>query len=208
MSIKLNSVPHQAPIEITLFDFAEEEAKKQENLQQEKAKLEAEVNRMLRQTAHQLRNVAVNEEWKGSGERDKVLDENDELQKRIAATREQLQQANERQPDALLPKSEDKAQTKGELYTGPSVMSYSLAGRNAYSLPVPVYKCENGGVVVVLIAVTPRGAVTVASIDAKQSAGDPCIQEAAKRAALLSLFSASASPKNQQGAITYRFVPQ
>lgn len=39
------------------------------------------------------------------------------------------------------------------------VMSYSLAGRRARSLPMPAYKCEQGGVVVVDIGVNGAGRV-------------------------------------------------
>ena len=114
-----------------------------------------------------------------------------------------LQQSDE--PNQPAP---EKKTTKEELYTGPSVMSYKLDGRRAYSLPVPVYKCETGGTVVVNIVVAQRGNVASAGVDHAKSAADECLHEAAKRAALLSQFSASESLKSQQGTITYRFVAQ
>jgi hypothetical protein len=102
----------------------------------------------------------------------------------------------------------DKMPDKSELYTGPSVMSYQLAGRRAFVLPVPVYLCESGGDVVVNIVVARDGSVTGAHVNEKKSAAHPCIREAARQAALLSRFSVSESSKSQQGSITYRFIPQ
>jgi hypothetical protein len=61
---------------------------------------------------------------------------------------------------------------------------------------------------VVNIVVARDGSVTAAGIDGKKSAADPCIRESARQAALLSRFSVSESSSNQQGSITYRFIPQ
>jgi hypothetical protein len=204
MGVKLRGVQVQPPLRIEIDYAQEEEQKMLEALQREKQDLEAQVNRMLGQTREQLRNVAVNEAWREEqGKRDRVLDENDELQKRIAATRKMLQPSDE--PNQPAP--EEKPE-KEERYTGPSVLSYKLDGRRAYSLPVPVYKCEAGGMVVVKIVVAQRGSVASASVDAALSAANECLHEAAKRAALRSTFSVSDSKKNQDGTITYSFVAQ
>src|SRR5574344_989623 len=45
-------------------------------------------------------------------------------------------------------------------YKGPSVLSWTLDGRNAFSLPIPVYKCQGGGDVSVRISVGRNGYVT------------------------------------------------
>jgi len=204
MGVKLHGVAMQSPLYIEMDYSQEEEQKMLEVLQREKQLLEAQVNRMLGQTREQLRNVAVNEEWREDpAQRDRVLDENDELQKKLEATRKLLQQSSE--PNLPAPESEPK---KEELYTGPSVMSYKLEGRRAYSLPVPVYKCEAGGMVVINIVVAQRGNVTSASVDQANSAANDCLHAAAKHAAMLSQFSTSESSKHQQGTITYRFVAQ
>ncbi|MDR2813604.1 MAG: hypothetical protein LBB79_02965 [Prevotellaceae bacterium] len=216
MSFRLHTVTHSPPMEIVLEDFSDEKAEKLEALQREKEQLEHEVTQLLRQTREQLRNVAVNEEWekKSDGERNELLDENDELQKRLAATRQMLsqQEAQHDNSAAQLQNSrssaKDKTQEKDAPYTGPSVMSYHLTGRRAFALPVPVYLCESGGDVVVNIVVARDGSVTSANVDGKKSAAYPCIREAARQAALLSRFSMSESSKSQQGSISYRFVPQ
>ncbi len=204
MSVKIHGVAVQPPLSIEIDYSQEEQQKILEELQREKQDLEAQVNRMLGQTREQLRNVAVNEAWKDEqGKRDRVFDENDELQRKIEATRKMLQPSDEPNQPAL----EEKPK-KEELYTGPSVLSYKLDGRRAYSLPVPVYKCEAGGTVVVKIVVAQRGSVASASVDGTKSATNDCLHEAAKRAALLSKFSVSDTKKNQEGVITYSFVAQ
>jgi hypothetical protein len=196
-----------------LEDFSDEKVKKLEMLQLEKERLEQEVNLLLRQTQEHLRNAAVNEDWEkeSNSERDRVFDENDELQKKITATRQMLnseEPQDDRVADGSSVANESKKPATEKRYTGPSVMSYSLTGRRSFVLPVPVYMCEKGGEVVVNIVVAGNGSVSVASVNEKKSAADLCIREAARQAALLSKFSVSTSSANQRGSITYRFVPQ
>ncbi|RPH31324.1 MAG: hypothetical protein EHM93_13965 [Bacteroidales bacterium] len=94
-------------------------------------------------------------------------------------------------------------------FKGPAVISYFLEGRKAMALPVPSYKCQYGGQVVVDIEVSPDGKVLSAKIDSKNSFNDECIDEAAIAAAFNSLFTESPnSPSKQKGSITYLFVPQ
>ncbi|MDR0418680.1 MAG: hypothetical protein LBH34_00515 [Prevotellaceae bacterium] len=202
VSFKLHTVIYERQLEIT-FDFSEQEAEKIELLELEKRQLERQVNQMLAQVRSELRNVAVNEELEDNNRSD-VLQENEELQRRIEATREMMRRADELD-DAIAVNREKKDEP---LYTGPSVMSYRLEGRNAYNLPVPVYKCEGGGDVAVNIMVTQRGTVILADIDAEKSTPDECLWTTAKQAALSSKFNMSRSEKNQKGVITYRFVSQ
>lgn len=94
-------------------------------------------------------------------------------------------------------------------FKGPAVISYFLEGRKAMVLPVPSYKCQFGGQVVVDIDVSPDGKVLGAKIDSKNSLNDECIAEAAIAAALESFFTESSNaPSKQKGSITYLFVPQ
>ncbi len=94
-------------------------------------------------------------------------------------------------------------------FKGPAVISYFLEGRKAMILPVPSYKCQFGGQVVVDIDVSPDGKVLDARIDSKNSLNDECIADAAIAAALASLFTESPNaPSKQKGSITYLFVPQ
>lgn len=94
-------------------------------------------------------------------------------------------------------------------YKGPAVISYFLEGRKAIFLPVPSYKCQFGGQVVVDIEVGRDGKVANAKIDAKNSFDDDCITNSAIAAAYDSYFTVSTdSPTKQKGSITYLFVPQ
>lgn len=94
-------------------------------------------------------------------------------------------------------------------YKGPAVISYYLEGRKAIILPVPSYKCQYGGQVVVDIEVDKDGKVVNAKIDSKNSINDECITEAAIAAAYNSQFTDSPSVQaKQKGSITYLFVPQ
>ena len=90
-----------------------------------------------------------------------------------------------------------------------SVISYSLDGRKAISLPVPAYKCPGGGDVSIQITVNRKGYVTAAAVIENVSTSDECIVSSAIAAAKRSRFRASASaPEKQVGEIVYRFIPQ
>jgi len=92
---------------------------------------------------------------------------------------------------------------------GPTVISYYLEGRKARYLPVPSYKCELGGRVVVDIEVLDNGKVDKATIDMANSVQDQCMNSAAIEAALASYFyKSNKSGSRQKGSITYLFVPQ
>ncbi len=94
-------------------------------------------------------------------------------------------------------------------YKGPSVLHWSLDGRSAFHLPIPVYKCRGGGDVTVRISVGRNGYVRGAVIVEGSSVGDECIRNAALAAAKRSRFSVSdAAPEPQTGQITYRFIEQ
>lgn len=95
-------------------------------------------------------------------------------------------------------------------YSGPTRIYYNLPGRTHVYLPLPIYKCEGGGKVALLIEVNPKGAVVKASVIAEESTtSDPCLIEAALGSALSSRFTPDASAiKNQTGTLTYHFVPQ
>ncbi len=94
-------------------------------------------------------------------------------------------------------------------YNGPAVISYFLKNRKAVFLPVPSYKCQFGGQVVVDIEVDASGRVRKASLDEKNSVKDDCTNPAAIQAAMESVFTPiSGSGNRQKGSITYLFVPQ
>jgi len=95
-------------------------------------------------------------------------------------------------------------------YQGPTRIYYDLAGRTHTYLPIPVYKCQGSGKVVLLIRVSPKGIVEEAKIIEKESSiTDICLIETAVATALISRFNADINAtKVQEGKLTYLFVAQ
>jgi len=95
-------------------------------------------------------------------------------------------------------------------YKGPTRIYYDLFGRNHLYLPIPIYKCEGSGKVVLSIEVDQNGVVQKAQIIEREStASDPCLIETAINTALLSRFNPDAnSPRIEIGSLTYQFVAQ
>ena len=160
-----------------------------------------------------MRNVAVD---RSALKDDKGINA-DELYKeaeRLAQELKDGQNRPENDPDAFAAAQPDKQEDKADKdkprpYSGPSVLSWSLDGRNASHLPIPAYRCYGAGEVTVIITVNNRGDVVNAKVDDKLSTSDGCLRTFAVRAARLSKFSASASaPSRQMGTITYAFIAQ
>jgi len=108
---------------------------------------------------------------------------------------------------------EEKPKTSQEMaanYQGPTRIYYNLAGRNHTYLPIPIYKCEGSGKVVLMIRVNQKGTVEEAEIISNESTTiDECLLETAVNTALISRFNSDInSPKLQPGTITYEFVAQ
>jgi hypothetical protein len=95
-------------------------------------------------------------------------------------------------------------------YKGPTRIYYDLIGRNHLYLPIPIYKCEGSGRVVLSIEVDQNGIVQKAQVaDRESTASDPCLVETAINTALISRFNPDAnSPRIQLGMLTYEFVAQ
>ena len=111
------------------------------------------------------------------------------------------------------PKEDNKEKDSQEMaadYQGPTRIYYDLAGRHHQYLPVPIYKCQGSGKIVLSILVNQRGLVEEARIiEAVSTTSDPCLVETAVTTALISRFNPDIrSPKIQQGTLTYHFVAQ
>ena len=209
---------HRVVSEETSFvlDFSKlEEMEKIAKQEEIKEKVSKELDDLLggRTSSSAYRNVAVDRS-SGALKDDRfknpnqVYDEARELQRKLdasraAALREQGDDdvkaaGNDNLPDSNAPQ-----------YKGPSVISYSLDGRKAISLPVPAYKCPGGGDVSIQITVNRKGYVTAAAVIENVSTSDECIVSSAIAAAKRSRFRASSSaPEKQVGEIVYRFIPQ
>lgn len=205
-----------------VLDFTQQEAIEEEQRQEVlKEEVNKEIDDILagrapanRATA--VRNVVVDassakgEQLKDDRYKDpsKIYDEARSLQEKLRASKREAE-AYRGSDNVAKSDNSNNSQTTIESYKGPSVISYSLDGRKAVSLPIPVYKCYGGGDVSVLIKVDRKGYVVAASIIASSSSNDICLQEYAIRAAKSSRFTASATaPDRQTGEIVYRFIAQ
>ena len=76
-------------------------------------------------------------------------------------------------------------------------------------MPIPIFKCEFGGKVVVNVIVNRKGRVVKAEVVDAESRKDDCLREVAVDAALSSEFNVDENaPERQAGTITYNFVKQ
>jgi hypothetical protein len=198
------------------IDFSKQEEKVAlEEKEQRVKSFEKELNQVLsgNMRSHELRNVAVDKsENILRDDRHQnpsvIYDEAKEVQARLDASRNaaRQQQGGDYVPVTAKP---DNNSGKAETYKGPSVLSYDLGGRKAMRLPIPVYKCQGGGDVTVMIEVDRRGNVVSMLISTTASVDNTCLHEAAKKAASTSRFAANANaPERQKGHITYRFIAQ
>ncbi len=218
--ILLASTIHGIVAEETSFvmDFTGLEQIEQKVKEEEiKVKAQKEVEDLLAgriPSSSSYRNVAVDRS-SGRNLRDdrhknpsQVYDEARELQRKLDESRRQAMM--EQGSDDVADPTKKESKSKTEAYKGPSVISYSLDGRKAQSLPVPVYKCYGGGDMYVQITVNRKGYVIGAAIiEGSSTSSDECLVRAALDAAKRSRFRASANaPEKQIGEIVYRFIKQ
>jgi hypothetical protein len=110
-------------------------------------------------------------------------------------------------------KQEEKTKESQKMaanYRGPTRIYYDLQGRNHTYLPIPIYKCQGSGKVVLIIEVNQKGIVENAKIaDSESTSGDECLYETAIGSALASRFEPDLNaPRIQKGTLTYIFVAQ
>jgi hypothetical protein len=108
---------------------------------------------------------------------------------------------------------EDKprpSQVLASNYKGPTRIYYDLEGRTHTYLPLPIYRCEGSGKVVLSIEVNLKGIVERAEvIPGESTTNDQCLIETAVSTALESRFNADVNaPRIQKGTLTYHFVAQ
>jgi len=89
-----------------------------------------------------------------------------------------------------------------------SSISFSLRGRNAISIPNPIYTCDLPGKIVINITVNAEGRVIETSINKASSNSDnECLTERALEYAANAVFSQLTGRNEQPGTITYNFKP-
>jgi hypothetical protein len=104
----------------------------------------------------------------------------------------------------------DDSQKMASNYKGATRIYYDLVNRTHTYLPIPIYKCQGAGKVVLNIDVNQNGFVEKAQIIANESTtSDDCLIETAITTALISRFNSDYnSPKIQKGTLSYQFVAQ
>ena len=197
-----------------VLDFSKlEEIEKIEKLEEIKQQASKELDDLLSgRASNSYRNVAVDrsnqplrdDRFKNPNQ---VYDEARELQRKLDASRAAA--LREQGSDDVAANNENLPKENAQQYKGPSVISYTLDGRKAISLPVPAYKCQGGGDVSVQITVNRKGYVVAAQVIESVSSSDECIVRSAIAAAKRSRFRASTTaPEKQVGEIVYRFIAQ
>jgi outer membrane biosynthesis protein TonB len=206
----------EIPIELSEQLLQEEKERMEEALEEKKSEISKSVDELLR-------SIAVNEEVAKSknNPQQKVDQMIDDIRKDLNelgsddAVKSESDDIHEYLNDSI---NANEAKEKQKLldslesieYSGPSSVYYSLEGRHKIYLPIPVFKCEGEGLIVVRIVVNQAGRVIQASIlDQESGVQDNCLFDAALQASRKTRFNVStSSPTEQVGKISYQFVRQ
>lgn len=189
----------------------QEEQKKKEQILQQSA--DEEVNEMLRSLAVNEDAVRKNVE---TLPRERVEEYIEQIQKEIDSDYGGRYRSNKNKhykEDSIRVQRDKKERMLDSLqstvYVGKSSVSYNIKGRYKTYLPIPVYKCEFGGKIVVAVVVNRQGRVIKAEVVDAESNKDDSLREVAVDAALKSEFNVDEkAPERQAGTITYNFVKQ
>jgi len=221
ISFKLNSIKPVIEVSIVI-EFPEEilekiEEKKKEDKKDEKIIPAEETNESINKL---LKSIAVNEELAAKS-REKSTQEVDDYIKELQQELDQQHanlyknKNNENFVKDSIQHTEEEAKRKLDslqtvFYSGPSSVSYSLKNRYKTYLPIPVFKCENDGFIVVAISVNRHGRVTKAEIiESKSKSKDELLWKTAIDAAKRSRFNENPyAPVLQKGTVSYNFIRQ
>lgn len=217
LSMEISKVAVHAEMEIVMEAPDPEEIQKQQ--EEEQRKQEIRQKSSTEEVEQLLRSIAVNENIKEKSNRQETnvqqyVDEiMEELQETGDGGRYKAQRDKNYKRDSLQSLRDKREQEldslKSTFYSGRSSVSYNLKDRYARFLPIPVFKCEYGGKVVVEIMVNRRGVVQKAVVVESQSQSDDCLWRVAVDAAERSRFNEKPdAPALQKGTITYNFVKQ
>ena len=198
-----------------VLDFtAQEELEERQRKEALTESVSNELDELIRQSSREkMRAVSVdfgNKALKDDRSKNpnEVYDEARRLQEKLDASREEARKAKDSEDDVA---NKDTKVDDGpkEVYTGPSVLTWSLDNRQAVYLPIPAYSCKGGGDVCVMIVVSRRGAVLQTKVVEEVSSPDACLRNYALRAAAKSKFNRDDSAEEKQiGEIVYRFIAQ
>lgn len=133
-----------------VLDFSQQEQwEAEQRREQMRTEISEELDELISEIQRQTRNVAVDATQRNRMLRDdrhkdpeEVYKEAEALQKRLDAARKELEE--QEGSEVLTTNKDDKKEKNEKPYTGPAVLEYTLEGRKAVKLPIPVYKCLGG----------------------------------------------------------------
>ena len=218
LSMKLHSIQRIIELELEYKESNTEELLKEEQLKEEREEIrkksaESEVQEMLRSLVSNENADRNNRRTSATQDLEQYIEETlNEINGHKGSDLYKAQRDNNFKRDSLQHISDKLEQEldslKSTFYQDGSSVSYKLGNRYARKLPIPVFKCENGGKIVVDIQVNPNGRVVKATVN-PASDPDEQLQETAVDAALRALFNAKGdAPALEYGTITYNFVKQ
>lgn len=218
LSMKLNSIQQIIELELEYMQAPQEEL--QEMLKEEQHRKELREKSADEEVAAMLRSLVSNENADPSNQR---TAESSDIEQYIEKTLNEINghkgsdlykaQRDQNFKQDSLQHISDRLENeldslKSTFYQAGSSVSYKLGKRYARKLPIPVFKCENGGMVIIDIQVNPSGRVVKATVNTK-SDPDVQLQETAVDAALRAIFNSKGdAPAIEYGTITYNFIKQ
>ncbi len=222
MSAKLSSVYHEKQSEF-LVEFEPDRAFKEDEIIETPVTLE-DLFRGDDRFTDIIRNIASNKEIEINKEdyidrvKDEMIEEGKlgednyiDRQKNLLNEMDEGDTAFESGKEDSIDLSEQmSANELAANYDGPTRVYYNLFGRYHLNLPIPIYKCENAGIIVINIIVEPSGEITGFSYNKTESStSSECLYEAAVDAVRRTRFNPDPSaPRKQEGTISYQFVAQ
>ena len=195
-------------IDMSLINTVLEELTPEEIIQQQQNNIQA-----FQQEYNEIRSIPVNraDERAIANVEKMVRDVKNELNivdRPRDKTSENIPQEDRVPENVFDEKFPTNAAGERTVFKGQTTVSYELIDRRHTWMPVPSYKCREGGKIVVNIVVNGNGYVVSSEIDRIKSNSDAsCLINAAKRDAERSRFNESTTTR-QQGSITYIFLPQ
>lgn len=215
LSMEISKMEIHAETEIILTEPEPEKIQKMAEEQERKEDIRKQAS--TEEVERMLRAIAVNENAKEQPKNKKAdvqkyIDEvMAELEEEGSSGRYKVNKDKHYRKDSLqnVRDHQELDSLKSTFYSGKSSVSYNLKDRYARFLPIPVFKCEYGGTVVVTISVNRKGVVQKAVVVEGQSQKDDCLWRVAVDAAERSRFNERPdAPVSQVGTITYHFVKQ
>ena len=132
----------------------------------------------------------------------------EQYEEMINKTHEDYMDKNKSEDDSFSDRFKNQEQAN---YSGPALVFIELDNKDraTYYAHVPVFTCQNGGVVVINIEISPNGKVIKADLKSVSGSNDSdCIVNESRQSALKTVFAPVTSGNKETGIITYHFIQQ